>query len=98
MSRPPGNIPPPDAFDEPVVLYVTPWCGYCLSAMRLLRNRGIAHARVDVTGDVAARAWLRKVTGRRTVPQVFVHGRNIGGYTELSALDRSGELAALLSG
>jgi glutaredoxin 3 len=83
---------PPDAFEEPVVVYTTRWCGYCWSALRLLENRGVRHAKVDVTGDREARAWLLEVTGRRTVPQIFIHGRSIGGFTELAAIDREGQL------
>ena len=49
---------------------------------------------IDVSGDHARRAWLVEATGQRTVPQIFIGGESIGGYDELAALDRSGELAA----
>jgi glutaredoxin 3 len=83
-----GGVPPPGDFDEPVVVYVTRWCGYCRSALRLLEARGVRHAKVDVTGNHEARAWLQAITGRTTVPQVFIEGRSIGGFTELAQLDR----------
>ena len=89
---PSPGVPRPETFDEPVVVYGTRWCGYCRSALRLLERRGIRHAEVDVSGNAPARAWLLAITGRRTVPQIFIHGRSIGGYTELAALDREEEL------
>jgi glutaredoxin 3 len=95
-TDPPPGIPRPDDASVPIVLYTTPWCGYCRAALALLRARGIAHLEVDVVGNEAARDWLADVTGQTTVPQVFVRGRSIGGYTELSALDRSGDLGRML--
>lgn len=84
----------PDSFDAPVVVYLTPWCPYCTRAKRLLQDRGIPFASVDVSGDMDARAWLRKASGQHTVPQIFIHGESVGGYTELAALDRAGGLTA----
>lgn len=75
-----------------VTIYTTRVCGYCVAAKRLLGQRGIAYEEVDVTGDDAKRAWLVESTGRRTVPQIFIAGDPIGGFDELAALDRSGEL------
>jgi glutaredoxin 3 len=95
-AEPPPGLPRPADHDAPVVLYTTPWCGFCRAALGLLRARGIEHVEVDVLGNHAARDWLAAVSGQTTVPQVFVRGRSIGGYTELSALDRSGELQRLL--
>lgn len=95
-TEPPPGLTRPGDVDAPVVLYTTPWCGFCRAALALLRARGIAHLEVDVVGNDAARDWLAAVSGQTTVPQVFVRGRSIGGYTELSALDRSGELDRML--
>jgi glutaredoxin 3 len=75
-----------------VRVYTTRLCGYCVMAKRLLRARGIAYEEIDVTGDAAARDWLVERTGRKTVPQIFIEGKPIGGYVELVALDRSGQL------
>ena len=80
-----------------VLVYRTKWCGYCRRAAALLSDKHISFREIDVGGDLQARAWLRATTGQRTVPQIFIDGRSIGGYQELAALDRSGELAALLA-
>jgi glutaredoxin 3 len=87
----------PETFSEPVVIYTTRYCGYCMMALRLLRGRGIEHAQVPVDGDAEARRWLERRTGRSTVPQVFIRGDSIGGYDDLSALDRSGQLATRIA-
>lgn len=81
-----------------VRVYTTRICAYCLAAKRLLGARGIAYEEVDVTGNAEARAWLVSVTGHKTVPQIFIDARAIGGYRELCALDGSGELTAMLTG
>ena len=65
-------------------------------AKRLLMSRGIAFEEVDAVGQRELRAWLLKVSGQRTVPQIFIHGQSIGGYTELNTLDRAGELLKLV--
>jgi glutaredoxin 3 len=91
-------VPLPEDVDGAVVAYMTRWCGYCVAARRLLTQRGIEFVEVDVSGDTDARRWLRERSGQHTVPQIFIHGRSIGGYVELRALDRSGELAAAVTG
>lgn len=97
MASPPSGLTTPEQVDAPVVLYVTPWCGYCRAALDLLHRRGIEHVAIDVLGNRPARAWLAEVTHQSTVPQVFIRGRSIGGYTELAALDRKGELERLVA-
>lgn len=79
-----------------VTIYTTSYCPYCRAATALLSKKKVAFKEVDVTGDDAARAELVTRTGRHTVPQVFVDGRAIGGYDELSSLERSGRLDELL--
>ncbi|MBX3248992.1 MAG: glutaredoxin 3 [Myxococcales bacterium] len=79
-----------------VRIYTTPWCPYCRLALGLLRDKGVAFEEIDVSGDEAKRAWLRDATGQTTVPQVFIDGRSVGGYTDIAALDRRGELDELL--
>jgi glutaredoxin 3 len=79
-----------------VVLYSTQVCPYCIAAKRLLAARSIPYDEVDVSGDPDKRAWLVETTRRRTVPQIFIKGESIGGYDELSALDKSGQLAQKL--
>ena len=79
-----------------VQIYTTRVCGYCVAAKRLLSARAIPYDEIDVTSDASKRTWLVEVTGRRTVPQIFIRGESIGGYDELSGLDRTGKLAEKL--
>lgn len=85
-------MPGPAAGHAPVKIYIRHGCGYCGAAERLLREKGIGFEKIDVTGDRAARTWLATATGQYTVPQIFIGGRSVGGYSELKALDRAGEL------
>jgi glutaredoxin 3 len=80
--------------EDSVVAYTTPWCGYCIAARRLFKKLGIAFVDIDVSGNAEARAWLRDESGQRTVPQIFLGGRSIGGFVELLALSKTGELDA----
>jgi glutaredoxin 3 len=75
-----------------VKVYSTLICPYCIRAKLLLNERGIGFEEIDVTGNHEARRWLVAMTGRRTVPQIFIDDEPIGGFDELRALDRSGEL------
>lgn len=80
-----------------VKVYTTDWCSYCARAKALLQRKGVPFIEVDVGDDPATRAWLKKETGRHTVPQVFIGGKAVGGCDDLHALERSGELDRLLS-
>jgi glutaredoxin 3 len=77
-----------------VVMYTTPWCGYCRRAKALLEERGIEFDEIDLDDDPAFRQKLFDLTGGWTVPQILIDGRPIGGYAELWRLDRDGRLAA----
>ena len=79
-----------------VKLYVTQYCPYCIAAKDLFDRKGVAYETIDVSGDDDKRSWLREVTGQRTVPQIFIDGKPYGGFTDVAALDRQGELDALL--
>jgi glutaredoxin 3 len=80
-----------------VILYGTQYCPYCTAARALLADKGVEFTDVDVTGKTEERRALVQLSGgRTTVPQIFIDGRPIGGYEELDALDRKGELDALL--
>ena len=81
-----------------VRIYTRKWCGYCTAAERLLKQKGVAFENIDCTGDHEKRQWLVEVTGRTTVPQIFIDGRPIGGYDDMYALDSGGELDKLLAG
>jgi glutaredoxin 3 len=80
-----------------VKIYTRRWCGYCTGALRLLESKGIAFEEIDTTGNHELRRWLVDVSGgRTTVPQIFIGDRAIGGYDDLRALERTGELDRLL--
>ena len=81
-----------------VKIYTRRWCGYCTAAETLLKQKGVAYEHIDATGDPETRKWLVEVTGRTTVPQIFIDGKPIGGYDDMRALDRSGKLDAMLAG
>ena len=81
-----------------IKVYTREYCGYCSAAVSLLDHKKLTYEEIDCTGDDTVRSWLRQMTGQSTVPQIFIDGRSIGGYTELRALDRSGELDRLLAG
>ena len=81
-----------------MIVYSQPFCGYCVAAKRLLTEKGAAFTEVDVTFDSERRSeMLERSGGRRTVPQIFIDGRHVGGYDDLSALDQAGELDRLLT-
>jgi glutaredoxin 3 len=82
-----------------VTMYATAVCPYCVQAERLLRAKGIAAiAKIRVDLDPAMRMTMMERTGRRTVPQIYIADLHVGGYDDLVALDRRGELDALLAG
>jgi glutaredoxin 3 len=81
-----------------VEIYTTPFCPYCSRAKRLLGEKGVAFVEIDLWQFPERRAeMIERAGGRRTVPQLFVDGRAIGGSDELAELERSGELDAILS-
>jgi glutaredoxin 3 len=80
-----------------IVIYSSPWCGYCAAAKALLKDKNQQFEDIDVSMDKKLRAELVERTGRRTVPQIFIGDESIGGYDELHALDQSGELDRLLT-
>lgn len=83
----------------PVEIYTTPTCGFCHMAKRLLTQKGISFAEIDVSRDPdARRAMTQRSGGRRTVPQIFVGTTHVGGCDDLYALDRAGKLDPLLTG
>ena len=79
-----------------VQLYGTDWCPYCVAAERLLEARGIPYERVTL--DISElRDRVLELSGRLTIPLIMVGGSPIGGYAELSALDRAGKLGGLVT-
>ena len=84
--------------DPAVTLYSALWCPYCQRAKQLLREKRIAFTEVDVDADPKRRAEMIERSGRRTVPQIFLGDRHVGGCDDLFAIDRSGELDRLMQG
>jgi glutaredoxin 3 len=80
-----------------VEIYTTMFCGYCARAKSLLQRKGIAFVEMDIEAETVRRdEMIARSGGRRTVPQIFIDGKHIGGSDELSALDRAGQLDAKL--
>lgn len=82
-----------------VLMYSTGVCPYCMMAERLLKAKGIDNIeKVRIDLDPEQRAEMMQKTGRRTVPQIYIGDTHVGGFDDLSALDRSGQLDPLLKG
>ena len=80
-----------------VEIYTTPICGYCSNAKALLKRKGVSYREIDVSeSDDLRDSMTERAGGIRTVPQIFIDGRHIGGCDELYALDRRGGLNPLL--
>ena len=79
-----------------VVMYCTRFCPYCISADRLLTHKGVPIKKIAVDHDPDLWAKMEKLTGRNTVPQIFIGDHHVGGYDDLAALERAGELDPLL--
>ena len=80
-----------------IVMYSTAWCGYCQRARNLLERKGAAFREIKIDEDMKERDVMMQRSGRRTVPQIFIGERHVGGYDDLAALDRAGELDKLLA-
>jgi glutaredoxin 3 len=81
-----------------VKVYSKKSCPFCVRAKALLDRKGVAYQEIDAEHDDALRAWLVETTGQRTVPQIFVGERSLGGFSDIDALDREGKLDAILRG
>lgn len=81
-----------------IEIYTSPLCGYCHAAKRLLTQKGVSFSEIDVSRDPQKRQeMMSRAQGRHTVPQIFVDETHVGGYDDLSALDRDGKLDTLLA-
>ncbi len=81
-----------------VEVYTTEYCPYCVRAKALLKSKGVQFEEIDVTDDAALRQRMVELSGgRRTVPEIFINGKIVGGYEELKALEDAGELDPLLA-
>ncbi len=79
-------------------IYSTNYCTFCKKAANLLLYKGAHFEVVDVTDNEVARMMLREATGKHTVPQIYLNGKLIGGYSDLAAEDESGQLDFLIKG
>ena len=81
-----------------ITIYLTGACPFCHMAERLLQSRGVAQIdKIRIDLEPAQREAMMKKTGRRTVPQIYIGERHVGGFDDLSALDKAGELEPLLA-
>ncbi|MFO1352779.1 MAG: glutaredoxin 3 [Gammaproteobacteria bacterium] len=80
-----------------IVIYASATCPYCRWARALLDKKGAHYTVIDVDHDPRVREEMRQRSRRHTVPQIFIGERHIGGFDDLSALDRAGELDPLLA-
>ena len=79
-----------------VLIYTTSYCPFCFRAKALLCSRNIDFREIDVTSDAERREEMERLSGRKTVPQIFIDGAPIGGFSELRRLDAMGDLDRLL--
>ena len=87
-----------DAATSPTItIYTSGFCAYCVAAKNLLKSKGLAWNEVRVDTDPSRRDEMRARTRRTSVPQIFIGDVHVGGFDELAALDRKGELAPLLA-
>jgi len=79
-------------------MYCTAVCPYCIMAEKLLTKKGVTHIeKIRVDLDPAQLQEMMRITGRRTVPQIYIGDRHVGGFDDLAALDRAGGLDPLLA-
>ena len=84
---------------QPVKMYTTAVCPYCIRAKQILQSKGVENIEeVRIDFDLAAREHMMQTTGRRTVPQIFIGETHVGGCDDLMALDAKGGLLPLLQG
>lgn len=83
---------------KPVTIYTRSWCSYCSAAKALLAKKGVAFDEIDIEAVSGARGqMIDRAMGRTSVPQIFIGETHVGGYDEMSALERGGRLDALLN-
>jgi len=81
-----------------VTLYTSAWCPYCRRARDLLAQKKVDFSEINVEDDLKFREEMIARSNRRTVPQIFIGDKHVGGFDDLFELDRSGELDRLLQG
>ena len=78
-----------------ILMYESRLCGYCMAAKRMLANKGWEYESKVVDGNAELRAEMQKLTGRTSVPQIFIGDTHVGGFDDMAELDESGELDTL---
>lgn len=81
-----------------VTLYVSDWCPYCQRARGLLAQKNVEFGEINIEDDAKLREEMIARSNRRTVPQIFIGDKHVGGCDDLFELDRSGELDRLIQG
>ena len=79
-----------------VEIYSKDWCPFCDRAKTLLQAKGVAYTEIDVTDDATREQEMRRRSGRRSVPQIFIGENHVGGFDDLKALDQAGELDPII--
>lgn len=83
---------------KPIVMYSQSYCPYCAAAAALLTKKGVAYEVIDLGKEPHRREeMLERSLGKRTVPQIFIGDQHVGGFDDMNALDKKGELDGLLS-
>ncbi|MDX1900663.1 MAG: glutaredoxin 3 [Gammaproteobacteria bacterium] len=80
-----------------VIIYTKAICPYCDWAKKLLDSKKVTYQEIRVDTDPAQRETMERLSGRRTVPQIFINDHPVGGFDDLSALDKAGKLDLLLN-
>ncbi len=80
-----------------IEIYTTPWCPYCHAAKSMLEEKGVSYEEIDALNPEVRLAMVERANGRRTVPQIFIGETHVGGYDDMAALDRRGQLDPLLA-
>lgn len=80
-----------------VIIYSTKVCPYCVRAKQLLDSKGVSYNEILIDNDMEQMKKMIELSGRRTVPQIFINDQSIGGFDDMAALDRKGELDKLLA-
>lgn len=80
-----------------VTIYTTKVCPYCVRAKQLLERKGVEYAEISAEDEAVREAMIEKAGGRRSVPQIFINEKHVGGCDDLYALDKEGKLDGMLN-
>ena len=80
-----------------VTMYSTRFCPYCMRARSLLGNKGVDYEEIDVSSDTSLWQKMQSLSGRDSVPQIFINEEAVGGYDDIALLERQGKLDELLA-